>query len=327
VPVGLTPYITPAMLLSSNYGISWSTFPKPGASVPEQVAAQSDICATVTSEMDTLANMTLRATIDTEQEFGPDLIITTLSNGWTRFRLSPWPILQLLSGQVSPAGCNPPQWTTIPASAMITEHAGLPQTGTIVPTSAGPGPTAALIAPGYVSWGNGRKGYLVRLTVINGFPVAGIDTASVVGATSLHVDDITGWWNGTAGARGTIYSSPHREVVVVTDAYPDGGAPGPATNIGGSGPGTLVLSAPLQFAHDPAVGSLTTADQRILLSSMPAALIQAGHYLATHLGLVRGTTSAVMQSARGGLAPGSVKSAADWRALAQTEIARFARVF
>jgi hypothetical protein len=287
------------MLLSSNFGISWSTFPKPGASIAEQVAAQLDICSTLTAEMDTLANMHLRATQDVEQEFGPDLIITIRRNGWARFRLSAWPILQLVGGQVSPSSANPPAWSTIPATAMITEHSMLPLTGSSVPSASGPGPTAALIAPGYVDWANGRDGYLVQVTSINGFPVCGIDQSASVGV---------------------IYDPPFRESVTVIGATPD-------TAGAISGSGTLSLTTPLQFAHAPLVGSTSQADQRILLSAMPPALIQAGYYFATFYGLMRGATAAVMQSGRGGAAPSSAKAAADWYELGKATVSRFARVF
>src|SRR5665647_2451866 len=113
---GLTPYITPQMLLSSSFGISWGTFPKPGASIAEQVAAQLDICQTLTTEMDTLAGMTMRATLDIETVFGPDFAITTNSNGWARVRLSEGPILQIVGGQVSGVGSSLPEWTNIPAT-------------------------------------------------------------------------------------------------------------------------------------------------------------------------------------------------------------------
>lgn len=312
---GLTTYVTPAMLLASNFGISWSTFPKQGASASDQLSAQLDICSTVTSEMDTLANQTLRATVDVEQEFGPDQQITILRNGWARFRLSHWPILQLVGAQVSPAGSNPFSYTTIPATALITEHNTLPEAGTTVPAGAGPGPTAALIAPGYVSWANGRKGYFVQVTSVNGFPLAGIDAPVVAGATSIHVDDITGW----VGARGTVFDPPWRESITVTAVTPD---------VAGAiaGPGTMTLSSPLQFGHTPAVGGATEPDQRILVSTMPQALIQAGYYLATHYGLIRGATASVMQTARATVVTSGVKSAMDWYDRGSEIIGRYGRV-
>jgi hypothetical protein len=318
--IGLTPYLTPQMLLSSNYGISWGTFPRVGATPAEQVSAQLDICHTVTAEMDTLASLTLRATVDPEMEFGPDFIITILPNGWARFRLSNWPILQVVSAQVSPASSTPPTWTSIPSTSLTTEHAGLSLTGSIVPSGAGPGPTAVLIAPNYVDWQNGRKGYLVQVTTINGFPVAGMDATVHAGDHSIHVDDITGWWNGTSGARGTIYDPPYREPVVVGGATPD-------TAGAISGPGTLTLTSPLQFSHTPSVGGLYQADQRILLSAMPSALLQAGFYLATYYGLIRGATGAVVQAARGQAAPSGVKAAGTWREAAIAILERYARVF
>jgi hypothetical protein len=201
----------------------------------------------------------------------------------------------------------------------MTEHTGLPLTGSIVPTGAGPGPTAILIGPGYVDWSNGRNGYLVQVTTINGFPVAGIDVTARAGDRSIHVDDITGWWNGTAGARGVIYDSPYREDAVVSGATPD-------TAGAISGPGTLALTQPLAFDHVPVVGPYQPA-QRILFSAMPSALITAGLYLATYYGLVRGATGAVMQSGRGMAAPSGKQGANTWREDAKELLSRFARVF
>ncbi len=308
------------MLLATNYGISWTTFPKQGVAEADNISALLDICWTVTSTLDTMANQSLRCSIDTEFEFGPDYVITILSNGWARFRLSHWPIQQLVGAQYSIAQSNPPQWTTIPSTALVTEHSALPLPGTIVPDGAGPGPTAALIAPGYIDWSNGRKGYYVQVTAVNGFPTTGIDTVAAVGATSLHVDDIGGWWNGTAGARGTIYDPPWREVVVVTGVTPD--------TVGATeGPGTLTLGSPLQFAHAPTIASTQIPNQKVLLSAMPPAVLQAGYYLATHYGLIRGATAAVMQAGRGGMAPTSVKAANDWYEQAERIMQRYARVF
>ncbi len=318
----LTPYITPAMLLATSYGINWKTFPTPTASDADQISAQLDICWTVTSTMDTLANQSLRATVDTEMEFGPDFTVTILSNGWTRFRLSHWPISQLVSAQYSPASSNPPVWTSIPSTALVTEHQSLPLPGTIVPEGSGPGPTAALIAPGYINWANGRKGWYVSVTAVNGFPTCGIDTAAAAGASSIHVDDITGWFNSTLaqGARGTIYDPPFREVVTVTGVTPD--------TVGATvGPGTLTLGSALQFGHTPTMGSTTLANQKVLLSAMPSALIQAGYYLATHYGLIRGATAGVVQTARGSYQVSGLKSANDWYEQASRVIERYGRVF
>jgi len=269
--------------------------------------------------MDTIANMTLRATQDTETELGPDFIITLKSNGWARFRMTTWPILYLVSGEVSPASSGVSTGILIPGSALMPEHSGLPHTGSLVP-SVSPGPTAAMIAPGYVDWNNGRNGYVVSITSISGWPVCGIDVAASAGASSIHVDDITGWWlDDSGGSRGTIYDPPLREVVTASGVMPD--ITGEIT-----GSGTLSLANPLQFSHTPNVGGSAQADQRILLSAMPAALIQAGYYFGNHYGLLRGATAAVMQSARGTAAPSSLKAANDWYAMGVEQVSRFARV-
>ena len=317
--LGLTSYITPQMLLSFASGVDWTTFPKAGASAPQQATAQLEICEAVTADMDTIANMTLRATLETEQELGPDWIITILPNGWARFRLSNWPILQIVSAQVASALASPMSWTTIPPSALITEHNIPSSTGSIVPAAQGPGATAILVAPGYVDWSNGRKGYLVQTQTINGFPTTGIDQTASAGATSIHVDDITGWYNGTLGALGTVYDPPFHEHASVINATPD-----TAGSI--QGPGTLAISQGLQFTHTPQVGSGTSPDQRILFSAMPPALIQAGYYLATYYGLIRGSTAAVMQSARGVAAPSGMARAQSWYTQAESIIKRYARV-
>ena len=307
------------MLLANPNGIAWGTFPKPGASDADQIAAQLDICATVTSTMDTLASMTLRASLDVEQEWGPDFTITVLPNGWTRYRLSSYPILWVVSASYSLAA-GPPSWTSIPTDSVLLEHSGLPLTGTIVPSGTAAAPVAVLIAPGYVGWGAGRKGYLVQIQALTGYPVAGIDEVAAVGATSIHVDDITGWWNGTAGARGVIYDPPWRESVTVAGVTPD-------TAGAISGPGALARAAPLQFAHTPIVGLPNKPDQKIVISTMPPALIQAGYYLATHYGLIRGATSATMQSSRSQVNTGGMGAAQDWYERAEKVLTRYGRVW
>jgi len=300
---------------SSNVGISWTTFPKPGASEPEQVAAQTDICQALTSEMDALANQVLRANVATEQEFGPDYRVTVMKNGWTRFRLVRWPVSTIIGGQYSPSGSAPPVWTPIPASAMLIEHSGLPAQGTTVPAGIGSTPTAALISPSYLGWSNGRNGYLIQVTTISGYPVTGINQSAAKAATVLHVDDITGW----VGARGTIYDPPYRETVTVASVTP-------AVSGATSGPGTLTLTTGLQFPHTPSVGAATAMDQTILLSAMPQTLMQAGYFLATHYGLIRGATAGVVQTTRGTVQTSGMGRAMDWYQRAEKIIARFAGV-
>ena len=270
----------------------------------------------MTSECDTVANETLRAIVDSEDEFGPDYTITVLSSGWTRFRFpGQTPILQIISARVCAAATTgPPTWTNIPVASMATEGSLVSPSGTTIPVTA-TGPIAVLIPPGYVNWSNGRKGFRVQVTAICGYPVAGIDQPADAAATSIHVDDITGW----LGARGTIFDPPKREQVQVSSVTPD--VPGAI-----SGPGALGLVTGLKYAHIPTIGNPDLPDQTILVTAMPQALRQAGLYFAVHYGLIRGSSAAIMQAGRGQVVTAGVQTAQDWHALGMTEIKRWARV-
>ncbi len=266
--------------------------------------------------MDTVANEVLRAHIDVEDEFGPDYSITIMPNGWARLRFpSMDPILQVVSAQVCSSGAfSNPVWTQIPLDQIETEHNLISPYGTTIPV-AGTGPTSVLIPPGYVSWVNGRKGFHLQVGAILGYPNSGIDQSANAAATTIHVDDITGW----VGARGTIYDPPRRETVLVTAATPD-------TTGAISGPGTLTLSAGLKYAHAVTTGNPDLPDQTILISTMPQALRQAGMYFAVHYGLIRGSSAAIMQAGRGQVVTAGVQTAQDWHALGQAEIKRWAQV-
>jgi hypothetical protein len=83
----------------------------------------------------------------------------------------------------------------------------------------------------------------------------------------------------------------------------------------------------LRFNHLPQVGIPGRADQRILINSMPMAVLQAGFYLATYFGLIRGATGAIVQSSRGQAAPSGMKGANSWYEMAEKTLSHYARVF
>lgn len=317
---GLTPYITPKVLLATNYGVDWKSFPRQGASSEDQLAAQLDACWKATSEADAVANQSLRAGVDTETEFGPDLAVTVPGNGWARMRMTRSPVLRVVGAAAGPAAATPPvALSPIPATSLVVEHGGQHQTGTIVPAGGSPSPTTILVAPGYVSWALGRNGYMLQVTTVSGFPVAGIDAAAAAGDTEIHVDDVSGWWDPDQGlgAAGTVADPPTREDVSVSGMTPD--VPGAI-----SGPGTLTLAAPLQFPHVPLVGGLTGPDQRVLLTAMPQTLQNAVLYFATYFGLMRGSAALAPQQARGAI--GGV-ARQDWYERGEKAVARFARTW
>lgn len=266
------PYITPAVLQRAPTGIDWSQFPYPGASASDNLAALTDICWRATDLADAIAGQVLRATLDVEELDGPDFRVTVRPNGVARAIVSRWPVLAVIQCAVSPAAAFPPAWTALPTGAVHVEYTpiGIP---TGAPGGAGAGPAAVLIAPGFIGWDQGRRGYRVQITYVNGWPHTGLTAAVAAGATSLPVDDITGW----TGVTGTILDGAQTETVAITGVQP-------ATPGAFQGPGTLTLAAPIQYAH--AAG--------VLVTTLAWSIQQACILLATWQALQRGSQAVVL---------------------------------
>lgn len=280
-----TPYVTPAMLTAAATGVSWSSIGSQASIRPssgEMVAEQWNICRRATSMADGMVNQVLKATVDVEQLSGPGDFRFQLQNNTGRARLlmSRSPVLQVLGGQYTPAGAFPATWTSLPATAFRVERPVIGVYGTSVAGGSGDGGQSILLAPGYVTWLFGRYNTDIQVTYINGWPHATLSANAVAGATTISVDDCTGWGppaGSTQGAAGTIYDAAQEEGVVVTASS--------ATQ----GPGTLTLSGPLQFNHSTGV----------LLSAMPTSIQQATILLAVSQALVRGSTATTVQAVPG----------------------------
>lgn len=284
LPVGpLTPYITPSLLTSAPTGISWSTIP-PGKNVTaeQRYAEQLNICMRATGEADLYCNQVLRATMDTELHQGPNFRITIQnSTGNARMILDRWPVVTITQIQVSP-NAFPRQWTTVPTGMYDVENPVMGLYGTTAPSASGEGGQAILIAPGFISWACGRNGYLAKVTFINGWPHTSLTQPVAAGATTIAVDDCTGWAitvdAGQSGATGVMYDMGSQEVVQVTAASV------------ASGPGTLTLASALQYAH--AAG--------VLVTTLPGAIQEAVIWFATAQALTRGATSTTIPVISGG---------------------------
>lgn len=279
---GLTPYITPQVLLNAPTGISWSTIPSLEASPAAQWGEQYNICARATSMVDAATNNILRSTIDQERMYVPDFRGTV--NRYTqvaRVELSRFPVTQVLGGQVSNAAQFPPQWQPIPATAFMVEKPPIGLYGTSVPSSSAYGGQAVMIAPGYVSWFNGRQGYVLEVTYVNGWPHTSLTAGATAGAMAIQVDDCTGWapvQAGQAGARGVVFDATNQETVSCTGASAQ------------SGPGILTLSAPLSYTHA----------QGVMISTLPSQIIEAAILYATAEALIRGATATAINVLGGG---------------------------
>lgn len=285
LPVGpLTPYVTPEILTNAPTGISWSSIP-PGRNVTDaqHYAEALNICMRATGMADAYCNQVLRATVDTEYQSGPDYRLTyQQSTGNTRLLLQRWPILSITQIQVSP-NTFPRNWVTVPSGFYDIEHPVVGLYGTAAASAAGEGGQSILIAPGYVNWTLGRNGYWVKATYVNGWPHTSLTTAATAGATSIQVDDCTGWATaaeatGVTGVTGIVYDSGQQETAQAT-----------ATSAA-SGPGTVTLASPLAFDHPPGT----------LFSSMPEAVMWGVILYGASQALTRGATATTVQQIPGG---------------------------
>ena len=283
-----TPYITPAILTAAPTGIAWNTIPDRTSTPAQQLAEQLNICVRASSLADRAANQPLRATVDIEPFQGPgDFRLQIQSNGVARILTSRSPILSVVGGRISAATAFPRNWQTIAANQFEPEKPLLGIYSTSAPSAAGSGGQAILLAPGWITWSNGRLGSRLEVTYINGWPHGSLTASATAAGTTLHVDDITGW----AGAAGCVYDGNQQEFITCTAVTPD-------TAGALSGPGTLTLSAALTFPHLPGT----------LVSCLPAAIMQACIYYATAQALTRGATATAVQSLGGGVAGGGPQS-------------------
>jgi hypothetical protein len=301
-----SPYITPEMLINAPTGIAWQTIPDRLSTPAEQLAEQLNICVRASGMANKAANQTLRATVDVEPFVGPGEFRCQIQpNGVTRLLTSRSPVLSVVGARISSATTFPRNWQTIPVNQLEPEKPLLGIYNTSAPSAAGSGGAAILLAPGWVTWANGRMGSRIETTYINGWPHGSLIASSIAGASTLHVDDITGW----AGAAGTIYDGADQEFATCTTVTPD--LPGAI-----SGPGVLHLATPLAFPHQP--GTLVTC--------MPSAVQQACIYYATAQALTRGATATAVQSLGGGATGGGAQSVKELIDLGDTLMHSFIRV-
>lgn len=301
----VTPYITPAMLIASALGVDWTSVPVPGATSQQQTAEQANICQRATDWVDMACGQILRATVDTEEEMGPHTRLTIMSNGCARLQLSRWPVLQVLAAKVANATTFPLTYTTVPLDHVATEYAALTQLGTVAADGAGIGPTAVIVAPGFLSWVNGRQGYRLQVQYVNGWPHCGITATANSGANTLTVDDCTGW----AGVTGRIFDGAGTESVAVTSASV------------ASGPGTLTLGSNLVNTHTG-----TTAAP-IVFSALPGTAILAALYHAAAQVEGRGVMAIDVPELSGAESSAGGKDAGDLITEAEVMLAHYARIF
>ena len=298
MPLSNAPYISPETLITAPTGIDWTSIPPDDDATPAQNAAEMwNICQRSTAEVNGYCNQVLRATVDNEFFQGPDYRVTCgpgaggsgSSAYWfagtgtfnTRIILARFPILEVTNVSTCPSTTFPVSWTALPSGYYRAEKPPIGIYGSVSPDSSAFGGQAIIVAPGYIDWSNGRNGWAIWVSYVNGFPHSEISVNASAGDRTLTVDDCTGWgitnWAGITGATGVIKDSGQQETVNVSAASVT------------SGPGTLTLSAPLVYPHQ--AGTLFT--------TLPASIEQACILFATAEALTRGATTTTIHDIGG----------------------------
>jgi hypothetical protein len=261
-----------------------------------------------TARTDSYVNQVLRATADVELLHGPDFRVTVgpasggsiLTPYWgasapqnARMIMSRWPILQVTSVKVCPNNLWPRSWTAVTSGYYEPEVPPVGLLNTVSPAAAAEGGQAILVGGGFIDWSYGRNGYAIEVTYVNGWPHASLTSAVAAGATTLPVNDCTGWgisnYFGTyTGATGVIEDGGQQESFHAASASV------------ASGPGNLTLSQAITYPHQ--AGTVVT--------TMPASIQQACIYFATAEALTRGATSTTIHAV-GGASQSSDKGAED----------------
>jgi hypothetical protein len=302
-----TPYITPQLLLSAPTGIAWRSIPGGANNTPspaQNYAELMNICWRATSMVESYCGQQCRAIVHTEQMLAPDYWCTLPqgSNFPARVYTRRWPVLKVIGGQVSTSTSFPPVWTQVPATSFDIDYFVHGETTTVsqapdVGLSANP----ILIAPGVVNWTNGRRGQRINVSYEAGWPMCGITQTANAGATSISVDDVTGFDvpGDPTFLFAQIYDDDQSELVQISSAT----ATTPVTTSAGftvnAGPGTLTLKTgtSLQFTHNRM--NQNSPNNPTLITTMPEAVIWASVMFACSVAVTRGATASSIQALPG----------------------------
>ena len=322
-----SPYIDGPGLIAAPLPVTWKALGQTNAT-PDQVLDElALICEIATTNVNGEVGQQLRATVDIEANQAPSHRCGILNNGMARFMTSMAPVLKVVQVQVAYGGpviaaggaTAAFQYTTLPSGIAFPEQQPFGVYGSSAPGGATAGQNAILIAGGYVNWWAGRMGTRVLVTYVNGWPHTALTAPAVQGATSIEVDDVTGWYNSalTEGALGWIYDPTPpgggNETIQCTGVTATG-----AVNGEPAGPGTLTLASGMAYAH--------TAGP--LVSAMPTSIRDAAGLFAAAEGLRKGMAAITAPNIPGsGGGSGSVQSAIEYlEKLAAIELNTFRRI-
>jgi hypothetical protein len=294
-----TSYVTPSVIMDAPTGVGWQSIPEPSAPLPAQQAEAQNVCWRATSAVDTYCRQVLRATVANEQLTGPGAPRFGFMPGTDQFMLTmrQWPISAILAIQY--AYNRPPlTWSTAPSTSYLINH---PLVGEYTDTASATAPdggwsiqldpcgigSSSGVFGGRLVRGRWRRNHLrLLVSYTNGWPHTSLTSPAAAGASTISVDDVTGW----VGASGFAYDGSATEQVAATAV--SGASPLALPNGVGTaqtGPGTVTLSSPLSYAH----GTGT------LVSALPANVMQATILVATSQVLDSGIESISAQTLSG----------------------------
>lgn len=257
------------------------------------------ICWRATSVVDTFCNQMLRATVANEQLTGPGAPRFGFMPGTDQFMLvmRQWPISEILAIQYA---CNRPPlvWNTAAPDTYLINHPLIGQYTDTASATAPDGGWSIQLDPCAIGNPSGgvygpvragrwsRNGLRLLVSYTNGWPHTSLTASAAADATTVEVDDVTGW----VGASGFAYDGSATEQVAVAAVVAS--SPLELPNGAGTaqtGPGTLTLSSPLTYAHETGT----------LVSALPANVMQATILVATSQVLDSGIESISAQTLSG----------------------------
>lgn len=274
------------MLQNAPTGVPWNIIPVPKANTTQQLAEQTNVLWRATNIVDAYCHQPLRSTLSVETMSGPGGgRVGVDHSGVATAVCQRWPVTDVLGARVSLRAAIPRSWSTVSPSSLVLKDPPITALGNTVEGAAGAGGNAVLLAPGIIGWDAGRAGYVVELAYLNGWPHAGLTGGPAAGATTLLVDDVTGF----VGASAYLYDGANTETVNVTSAVADNPITLATGAIVHTGPGTLTLATPLAIGH--------TAE--VVVSALPHDVAWATILAATAQVLESGITSISIQSIPG----------------------------
>lgn len=208
-----------------------------------------------------------------------------------------WPISEILAIQYA---CNRPPltWNTVASDKYLINHPLIGQYTDTASATAPDGGWSIQVDPCAIGGSSGglygpargargrRNGLRLLVSYTNGWPHTSLTSDAAAGATTLEVDDVTGW----VGASGFAYDGSFTEQVAVTAVAANTPLPLPnGVGTAQAGPGAVTLSSPLSYAHS----------EGTLVSALPAGVMQATILIATSQVLDSGIESISAQTLSG----------------------------